>query len=189
MKLPGLPASVPGPVGMVTGLAALPGELLERGVGMLEAAESLLGGAGRLLADVGGLLARIEETRQRADDLVARAEVTRAAADPLVVRLAALTDALEPSLTRLQPTLERLAETTDPAEVDALVGMIDHFPLLAEKLELDVVPVLHSLTSVSPDLHDLLDVSRELNEMLAKLPGMGRIKRRVDEQQELDDRG
>ena len=34
-------------------------------------------------------------------------------------------------------------------------------------------------------LHDLLDVSRELNLMLARLPGMGRVKRRVDEQQEL----
>ena len=51
-----------------------------------------------------------------------------------------------------------------------------------------MIPVLHTLTSVAPDLHDLLDVSRELNEMLAKLPGMGRIKKRVDEQQELDPR-
>ncbi len=50
----------------------------------------------------------------------------------------------------------------------------------AAKMETDVIPILESLTSVAPDLHDLLDVSRELNEMLAKLPGMGAIKRRVD---------
>jgi hypothetical protein len=55
--------------------------------------------------------------------------------------------------------------------------------VLALKVENDIVPVLDSLTSVAPDLHDLLDVSRELNEMLAKLPGMGRIKERVDEEQ------
>jgi hypothetical protein len=39
---------------------------------------------------------------------------------------------------------------------------------------------------VAPDLHDLLETSRELNEMLAKLPGMGLIKKRVDEEQDLD---
>ena len=59
-------------------------------------------------------------------------------------------------------------------------------PLLARKLETDVIPILQTLTSVAPDLHDLLDVSRELNEMLAKLPGMGRLKKRVDEEQGLD---
>ncbi|MGH3336110.1 MAG: hypothetical protein ACRDOZ_09855, partial [Nocardioides sp.] len=78
---------------------------------------------------------------------------------------------------------ERLAETTDPREVDAMVALVDQLPLLASKLETDVIPVLHTLTSVAPDLHDLLDVSRELNEMLAKLPGMGRLKKRVDEEQ------
>jgi hypothetical protein len=46
--------------------------------------------------------------------------------------------------------------------------------------------MMRTLGSVSPDLHDLLDVSRELNEMLAKLPGMGRIKKKVDEQQAED---
>jgi hypothetical protein len=91
---------------------------------------------------------------------------------------------MEPSLLKLQPTLERLAETTDPREVDAMVATIDHLPLLAAKLETDVIPVLDTLTTVAPDLHDLLDVSKELNLMLGKLPGMGRVKKRVDEQQE-----
>jgi hypothetical protein len=103
-----------------------------------------------------------------------------------VTRADDLVGRLEPSLTRLQPTLERLAETTDPHEVDAMVALVDQLPLLAAKLETDVIPVLHTLTSVAPDLHDLLDVSRELNEMLAKLPGMGRLKKKVDEEQELD---
>jgi hypothetical protein len=39
---------------------------------------------------------------------------------------------------------------------------------------------------VAPDLHDLLHVSRELNEMLGRIPGMGRLKDRIeDEQQEV----
>jgi hypothetical protein len=36
---------------------------------------------------------------------------------------------------------------------------------------------------VAPDMHDLLTVARELNDMIAKIPGMGRIKRRVDEEE------
>jgi hypothetical protein len=40
---------------------------------------------------------------------------------------------------------------------------------------------------VGPDLHELLFVSRELNEMLGSLPGMGRIKKRVEEEQAEED--
>ncbi|WP_426247441.1 hypothetical protein [Nocardioides sp. LHG3406-4] len=150
----------------------------------------LVGGAERLLRDVGGLLSRMEETRQRADEVVAAVDETRAAADRVMTdlaapldRLVALLDRLEPPLTALQPTLERLAETTDPAEIDALVTLVDHLPGLVVKFEADLIPVLDSLSSVAPDLHDLLDVSRELNLMLAKLPGIGRVRRRVDEKQ------
>lgn len=168
MRLPGLPVDVPGPRDLL---------------GLVERAVGLLGAADRLLGDVDRLVARIEATRQAADALVARTEQTRASVDPLMGRLVVLLDSLEPSLAKLQPTLERLADTTTPEEVDALVGMIDHLPLLGQKLEEEIVPVLHSLGSVAPDLHDLLDTSRELNEMLAKMPGMGRLRRRVEEAQ------
>ena len=46
-----------------------------------------------------------------------------------------------------------------------------------------MLPVLATLGTVAPDLHDLLTVSRELNDMLAKIPGMGRLKRRIDEEE------
>lgn len=178
-------------------------QLVERGG---DALDSLLGAVPRLIAlldeaetmvgRVGGLLDRIEETRTGADAVVARTDVTvtRAEAllvsvDPLNTRLAALLDAMEPSLTRLQPTLERLAETTDPHEVDALVELVDHLPALARKMETDIMPVLDSLGSVAPDLHDLLDVSRELNEMLSQVPGISRMKKRIDRQQEAEGRG
>jgi len=192
-------------------LAALV-SLVERGseqlAGLLPRAIDLLGGAERLLRDGSALIDRIETTRVDAQALVERTEVTRSRADELVIslepttrragellasleptaeRATALLEAMEPSLLKLQPTLERLAETTDPLEIDAMVAMIDQLPLLAAKLETDVIPVLNTLTSVSPDLHDLLDVSRELNLMLGKLPGMGRVKQRVDDQQEIDE--
>jgi hypothetical protein len=135
---------------------------------------ALLGAAERLLRDADDVIARIDATREAADDVVARLEATGVTATRLVEHL----DRLQPSLEALEPTLARLAETTDPREVDALVGLIDRLPVLAEQVERDVVPIMRTLSSVSPDLHELLDVSRELNDMLAKVPGMSRIRRR-----------
>jgi ABC-type transporter Mla subunit MlaD len=171
--------------------------LVERGA---EAVDMLLGAVPRLVTLVAeaevllertsALIERIEATRSGADDVVRRTDavVTEAerivsSTDPLTVRLRNLLDSTEPSLVKLQPTLERLAETTDPHEVDAMVALVDHLPVIASKMETDVIPVMETLSTVAPDLHDLLDVSRELNEMLAGLPGLGRIKKRIDEEQ------
>lgn len=155
----------------------------------------LLDEAGRLLGRVDALVERIEGTRAAADEVVRRTDATVSRADavlsasePLITRLRTLLDTLEPPLTSLQPTLERLAQTTSAAEVDALVELIDHLPGLARKMEVDIVPVLNGMSTVAPDIHDLLDASRELNEMLASLPGMGRIMKRIDEEQAADGR-
>ncbi len=165
-------------------LAAVP-----RMVGLLDDAE-------RMLARVDGLITRIDATRASADEVVRRTDrvadeahelVTRTT--PLVDRLSPLLDGMEPSLVALQPTLERLAESTDPREVDALVALIDLLPQVAVLMETHVVPIMDTLVTVAPDLHDLLDVSRELNEMLAALPGLGRVKKRIDEEQALEGRG
>jgi hypothetical protein len=198
---------LPGPRDLVA-FVSLVERSSEQLVALLPRTTELLGNAERLLRDGSALVDRIETTRLEAQALVERTEVTRDRADELVTglepttrravallaaleptaeRAVALLESMEPSLLKLQPTLERLAETTDPREVDALVAMLDQLPLLAAKVETDVIPVLNTLTTVSPDLHDLLDVSRELNLMLAKLPGMGRVKRRVDEQQEIEE--
>jgi hypothetical protein len=198
---------LPGPRDLVA-FVSLVERSSEQLVALLPRTTELLGNAERLLRDGSTLVDRIETTRLEAQALVERTEVTRDRADELVTglepttrravallaaleptaeRAVALLESMEPSLLKLQPTLERLAETTDPREVDALVAMLDQLPLLAAKVETDVIPVLNTLTTVSPDLHDLLDVSRELNLMLAKLPGMGRVKRRVDEQQEIEE--
>lgn len=165
-------------------------------VSLLDDAERLVSRAGRLVDDIDAtrtsadaVVARTDETVTRADGVVERSDALLALLEPLNARLGTLLDSLEPPLTRLQPVLERLAETTAPHEVDAMVELIDHLPALAHKMEVDIVPVLDSLSTVAPDLHDLLDVSRELNEMLAKIPGMGRVKDRVEKQQEEEGRG
>ena len=52
--------------------------------------------------------------------------------------------------------------------------------MLRTLVERDVVPVMQALSSVAPDLHELLDTSRELNEMLARVPGISRLRGRDD---------
>ena len=190
MRLP-----VPGPRDVLA-LVERGGDALEQLLGAVPRLVSLLDDAEALVRRVGGLVDDIESTRLAADALVERTDATLDRADelltsvaPLNERLAALLDRLEPPLTTLQPTLERLAETTDPREVDAMVELVDHLPALAHKMETEIVPVLDSLSSVAPDLHDLLDVSRELNEMLGQVPGISRMKKRIDEQQAEDGRG
>ena len=168
MRLPG----VPGPRD-VLGAGERAVELVDGLLATVPRISALLDAAERLLDEARDVLARFDETRADADALVAATAAAQ-------VRLVELLDRLEPSLTTLQPTLERLAETTDPREVDALVGLVDRLPVLAEQVERDVVPVMQALTSVAPDLHDLLDTSRELNEMLARVPGISRLRGRAD---------
>ena len=96
-------------------------------------------------------------------------------------------DAYQQPLEQLQPIVARLSETTSPAEVDAMVALLDTLPNIAYKLDRDVLPVLDTLGTVAPDLRDLLDVSKQLNVMLSAIPGLGRIKKQIDERQEQDD--
>lgn len=164
--------------------------VVERGADQLDA---LLGAVPRLitlldqaevlLVRASAAVDRVEAATRDAAGVVSRsgAIVDRAEAD--LARLTPLLDGLEPPLTRLQPMLETLAATTHPEEVAALVRLVDHLPELTARVEQDVLPVMTTLGTVAPDLHDLLTVSRELNDMLAKLPGLGRIKRRIDEEQ------
>lgn len=170
--------------------------MLERGADSVEQllaavprVVALLDEAETMLTRVSRVIAQIEETQTAALKVVRRTDEVADQAEELVGRTTPLLDRMEPSLVALQPTLDRLAETTDAREVDALVTMIDLLPDLAVKMETHVIPILDSLSSVAPDLHDLLDVSRELNEMLGTVPGLGRIKKRIDEEQADEGRG
>ncbi|MEV7430685.1 hypothetical protein AB0N29_13785 [Nocardioides sp. NPDC092400] len=122
----------------------------------------------------------LDDVRERADVLLRRVE------EGAVGRMLDLAERLEPSLEALEPVLTRLAETTTPAEVDAVVGMVNKLPALEKALHEDVMPLLHRLDSVAPDMHSMLEVTQELSELVLNLPGMGRIKKKVEEQQDDD---
>jgi ABC-type transporter Mla subunit MlaD len=137
--------------------------------------------AEELLASVRALVARVESTRVAADDAVARIDATAARADALVVLV-------EPSVVSLVPVLEHVADTMTSPKIEAITQLLDTVPELARGVQDDVLPVLNSLSSVSPDLTELLAASRELNELLGGLPGMGRVRKRVEEAHQ-DDTG
>jgi hypothetical protein len=170
MRLP-----VPGPRDVLSALER-GGEQVEALLGAVPRALSLLDRAEVLLDSASAAVGRVQEVTEEAAGVVTVAEIQ-------VARVTDLVDALAPSLVTLQPTLERLADTTHPDEVAALVRLVDTLPELTRRVEADVLPVLATLGSVAPDVHDLLTVARELNDMLAKVPGIGRIKRRIDEEE------
>jgi hypothetical protein len=72
-------------------------------------------------------------------------------------------------------------------DVAAVAKLINDLPDIVGKLDRDILPVLDTLGTVAPDLRDLLDVSKDLNEILGSLPGLGRVKRRIEEEQERDE--
>ncbi|MGY4719077.1 hypothetical protein [Naumannella cuiyingiana] len=159
----------------VVGLAARSAESIGDAATALPRLLALLDSAEALIRRTDAVIDRIEQTQAGADALVAR---TGAVVD----RADALTAAIEPSITRLLPVLDRLAETTDVREVDALVGLVDQLPELTDSLRTDVLPIMKTLGSVGDDVHDLLLISARLSDMLSRLPGMGRVRRKVDEE-------
>ena len=181
MRLP-----VPGPRDVLSALER-GGDQVEALLGAVPRALALLERAEVLLDGAEAAVVRIQQVTEEAAGVVARTDLVVDAASEEVARATRLVDAFEPSLTALRPTVETLAATTDPDEVAALVRLVDHLPELTRRVESDVLPVMATLGTVAPDLHDLLTVARELNDMLAKVPGMGRIKRRIDEQEGDDD--
>ena len=61
-----------------------------------------------------------------------------------------------------------------------MVGLVDTLPHLVKEMDEHILPILASLTSVAPDIHALLDTTQDLTAMLAKVPGMGRLRREDD---------
>ncbi|RIJ71280.1 hypothetical protein D1871_14770 [Nakamurella silvestris] len=143
---------------------------------VIERAEGAVGEAEVTIDRARAVVTEASRTQEQAGAVVDRAAGVTARVEPIV-------DAYVPLLDRLEPMVRELAETTTPAEIRAIAHLIDTTPELVDKMVEDILPTLDTLTTVAPDLRDLLEVSKELNEILGSLPGIGRIKRRVEEEQ------
>jgi hypothetical protein len=176
--------------------------LVPRAVALLGQVEAVLSRVSAVIDGVDRITARAIATVDRVDRVIAGAESSSRRVNlvledikHLAERARGLVDSAQPLLEtfvpvldRIAPTAQRLAETTSPAEVDAVIVLINALPTIVDKLDSDILPVLDTLSTVAPDLRDLLDVSKELNELIGSIPGLGRVKRRIEEQQEIQDR-
>jgi len=173
----GLPTVLAHPVTIVAdtsaALLALPGRL----VGLVTSAGQTLAAAHAAVARTEALLDRVDGVASRADGVVHAASRTTTAAAVAVEQAGTLTASAAPLLTsyseplhRLKPTVRRLAETTKPHEVEALVTLIDRLPDLANAMDHDVLPLLSRLNQLGPDIHQLLDGVSQINRMVNWLP-------------------
>jgi hypothetical protein len=55
------------------------------------------------------------------------------------------------------------------------------------KVDEDILPVVENLRTVPADIHDLLDTSKDLNDIVASVPGLRHVKRRMDSNRRLQD--
>lgn len=184
---------LPGP----TDLLSLTGrgfEAIERAMALVPRLVVIVGEVERLMAQVRTVVDEIQKVQARAAEAVGRTETVVTRAETVVGRtekmtaaLAPLLDRFEPTLDKLEPMVAHLAATTSETELDAVVKLVNTLPDIAAKMQSDILPILDTLGTVAPDLRDLLDVSREFNEMLGAVPGLGRVKKRIEERQEQED--
>ncbi len=138
-------------------------------------ADAAIEGVSRTQAKADAAIDGVDRTQARADTLVDRV-------DGLVGRAQPLLDDYEPALASLAPSVRRLASTLDPAEVEAMVTLIDRLPRLVAHLDEDILPVLESLGNVGTDVHDLVDTVQDLRQVVKGFPGSRLFRRRGAEE-------
>ncbi len=180
---------LPGPNDLVQAAAAV-----REGVGdaldLVPRLGALLGEAESLVGRIASIMDRIEATVDRADILLSDVAATDGAARKVVtsveataVRAGALFDLYDDSLHTLAPSLQTFADSLQPAEVAAMVALVDRLPILLEHLDSDVLPILTTLDRVGPELHQLLEIAQDVQVALGGLPGMGWVRKRAEKEE------
>ncbi|HEY2766052.1 MAG TPA: hypothetical protein VGJ13_18885 [Pseudonocardiaceae bacterium] len=179
-----LPAVLTRPVAVAldstVALLALPGRVL----GLVATAERTLAAVSDVVARtdghlerVGHIIAEVDGVVRAANEAVKAAAVTVEQVDSLTASAAPLLASYTEPLQRLEPTVRRMADTTDSQEIDALVTLIDRLPRLATAMDGDVIPLLGRIEQIGPDLNQLLDNVSDLNRMVNRVPKVFRRRR------------
>jgi archaellum component FlaC len=152
-------------------------------------ADAAIAGVGATQTKADAAIMDVARTNTKADTAIeavgrttARADETLGTAAALVGRVDPLLADYEPALAALAPSVQRLASTIDPQEVEALVMLIDRLPRLVRHLDEDILPVLESLGDVGTDVHDLVDVVQDLRQIVKGFPGSRLFRRRGAEE-------
>lgn len=178
-------------------------DLLARGETAVTSVESMLADGEAMLDRTAGVLADAENAvAGTTATVLAAQEISRGAASvvetagsaaddaaTLLARGEALVQPLEQVSVKALPAVTKVVDHLDPAEVDAMIGMMDRLPRLLGHLEDDILPLLGRLDQVGPDVHDILESVREMTVALAGLPGAGFFKRRGVRKEDEDHAG
>lgn len=155
-----------------------PGDVLRLASRAWQAAEQLVDAVPRLLA----LLGEVEEIvriLRTIDDLDLRIANTVEKTLSIVDRIEPIVAEFAPTLRLLHPIARQLVDSTDQAEVDAIVRLVNDLPELVTKIHVDVLPTLTALGSVPDDLREVLVTAKELNQIIASVPGLGRMRQKA----------
>jgi len=174
-----LPAPLARPVSAVVDTTVALLTLPVRVVGLVVSAERTLAAANEAVARTTALLDRTDGIVAAADQAVRAAAATVKQVDALTASAAPLLESYTEPLRRLEPTVRRMADTTNLQEVDALVTLIDRLPRLASAMDGDVIPLLGRIEQVGPDLNRLLDNVSDLSNMMDRMPKMFRRRRDI----------
>jgi hypothetical protein len=155
-----------------------PGDVLRLVSRAWQAAEQLVDAVPRLVA----LLGEVEEIvriLRTIDDLDVRIADAVEKTLSIVDRIEPIVAEFAPTLRLLHPIAQRLVDSTDPEEVDAVIRLVNDLPDLVARIHGDVLPTLTALGSVPEDLREVLITTKELNEIIASVPGLGRMRQQA----------
>ena len=177
----------PSPLDRVVDAASRGPESFMRLASLLPRITTLLDSAELLLTRVDALITRLELCETRVQTVIENVSSSERAAREVITaaaqieqRARSLLDSSEPAVTKALKTVSYAGDRFGSDQVDAVVAYLDFLPLL-QALDREVVPMIGTMQTVAPDLTELLAVSRALNELMGSLPGLGRAKKRIDE--------
>ena len=124
-----------------------------------------------------------QRTAADAQRTVSSAATAVVEARDLIGDVRSLMERFEPALRKLAPVADSVADQITVEDAEALTALARSAPELVDKLSNDVVPVLDSLDTVGSDLREVMDTTQQMDEMLGAVPGLGRVKKRIERQQ------
>lgn len=158
-----------------------PADLFQAANAVRNGVEDALALVPRLVTVVG----RVESLLDRVDAVVGRIEGELVVSvEHTTERAGAILDLYESPLRALAPSFRSFSEKLEPAEVSAMIELVDRLPQLLKHLDEDVFPILTTLDRVAPDLHQLLEIAQDLQVALGGLPGMGWLRKRAEKEEE-----
>ena len=141
---------------------------------------TVVGEVEQIVARVSLLMSDIDRTQQRAAQVVERTE-------QLTERLSPLLDRFQPTLEQLEPIVSTLPAPPARPRSKPWCSWSTSSRRSSRRWTATSCRSSTPWTWSLRTSRDLLDVSKELNDILGAVPGLGRVKRKIEKEQDLED--